>query len=291
MDKAILAEGVWKSYSLRKGFLKKERLWVLKNVSFEVKRGEGIGVLGESGSGKTTLGKLVLGLEKPDRGVIQVSGNFQPVFQDPYASLNPKMKIKDVLLEPLVIRKFSKKEGIKRIKKIFERFYLSEELLEKKSPQLSGGERQRIAIARSLLVEPDGLVLDEPTSSLDLITENQILLLLRELKKEYNLTFFLISHSFKVCKNLVEKFLILYRGEVMEIFPIEKLSNSHHPYTRALLEPETHFSLFEEDTKEEKDFGGCTFYRRCKGKKEICYKEKPPLKEVGKSHYIACFLF
>lgn len=226
----------------------------LDMITLEIKNGETLGLVGESGSGKSTLGKLLIGLEPPTSGIVTYNGSslwkkqtfqrarpgeVQAVFQDPQSSLDPRMKIKDSIMEPLfaldpVIRK--KKSTLDYLIPLMKRVGLKEEHLDRYPHEFSGGQRQRIAIARALITDPSFLVLDEPTSALDVSVQAQVLNLLKELKEEKDLTYLFVSHNMSVIKYMCTRVAVMYKGKIVEVGETEKLfSAPEHPYTKVLL--------------------------------------------------------
>ena len=196
------------------GLLRKDEFWALAELNFEIKKGETYGLVGESGSGKTTLGKLVLGIFKPDSGTIDVSAkNAQVIFQDPFNSLDPKMRIKDIVAEGLVVRK-SAVGG--RVEEILDLVKLPKKSATKYPYQFSGGERQRIAIARAVITRPEFIVCDEPVSSLDVTVQLQILKLLKEIQKDLAITYLFISHDLRVIKYMCNKVAVMKQGKIVE---------------------------------------------------------------------------
>ncbi len=297
----VQAKGLWKSYEIRVSLFKKIRFWALKNINLEIKERESVVLLGESGCGKTTLGKLILGIEKPDKGHIEVSTSVQAVFQDPYASLNPRMKIKESLLEPFLIKfRKSEKEGLKKVINLLREVGLSKEVLELYPHALSGGQRQRVALARALITDPGLLVLDEPTSSLDVSVEAQILKVLKRLREKTGASYFLITHSLRVAKALADKILVMYMGNIVEEFSAELLNKTmHHPYTQMLIRaypdpfapsPPPFDQIKGEVAGITEIKKGCPFYPRCPIKEDICLTGSPELKPLSRKHSIACFL-
>ncbi len=297
----VKAENLWKSYEIRISLFKKLRFWALKEVSLEIRQGETVVLLGESGCGKTTLGKLILGIERPDKGNIEVSTFVQAVFQDPYASLNPRMKIKESLLEPFFLKiKKDPKEGLKIAISLLKEVGLSEEVLELYPHALSGGQRQRVALARALITNPGLLVLDEPTSSLDVSVEAQILRVLKKLKKKTKVSYLLITHSLPVAKALGDRILVMYMGKIVEEFSAELLNKTiHHPYTHMLIKaypdpfapsPPPFDQIKGEVAGITEIKKGCPFYSRCPIREKICLSKSPKLKALSPNHYIACFL-
>ncbi|HPU63995.1 MAG TPA: ABC transporter ATP-binding protein, partial [Mobilitalea sp.] len=228
-------------------FAKRSRKQVIHDVTFSVKQGETLGIVGESGSGKSTLAKAIVGLNKEIEGVIKISGDGkinkfsmsrpQMVFQDPYGSLNPTKKIGWILEEPLRFQtNLSKKERLAKVNEIIREVGLSSEYLERFPSQLSGGQRQRIAIAAALIVNPKLIVLDEPVSSLDVTIQAQILRLLKDLQKKYNLTYVFISHDLNVIFQICNRVCVVYQGVIVEMKEAKELFfRPEHDYTKKLL--------------------------------------------------------
>ncbi len=313
----IEAKGVWKKYKARVSFFKSKSFFALVDVSLKLKKGEVIGILGESGCGKTTLGKILLNLEKPEKGEVLWFGKslselskkdykrfrtkIQVVFQDPYNSLNPRYKIKDVLLEPYLINiKKNRKEGLKKAEELLFKLGLEEDVLEKYPFALSGGQRQRIALARALMISPEVIVLDEPTSALDMSVQAQILSLLKKLKEELNLSYVLITHSLPVARFLSDWIVVMYLGRIVEVCKREIFSTvPHHPYTEMLtLSQPDPFSkkplpegIYGEPVTPVVRPSGCEFHLRCEKKEKMCTREVPPLVQVKNGQWISCFKF
>lgn len=318
----VETKNIWKSFKIRYlGGLKTRKIIALKDVSIKVFSGEVVGIVGESGCGKTTLGRIVLGVEKPDRGEVYWFGKslknltreeykklrpkIQAVFQDPYSSLNPRYKIKDILLEPYLINiENNRKNGLKKAEEILNQVGIDSSFLEKYPHELSGGQRQRVALARTLMINPSLIVLDEPTSALDVTVQAQILELLLELKRKFFLSYLIISHSLPVISYLSDWIAVLYLGEIVEIFHRKVFKNVlHHPYTMLLLSSEISldrpldFSASylngltdgERSQAQDETVVGCSFYPRCKEKSERCKNEKPSLKMLSYLQYISCF--
>ncbi len=234
----LKCESVKKYFPVLRGPLK-ERVGIVKavdGVSLEIKKGETFGLVGESGSGKTTLGKIVLGILKPDSGKIDLgTDKIQVIFQDPYNSLDPKMKVYAILSEGLIL-KHEHRDIRKGVEGVLDLVKLSEDSLKKYPHQFSGGERQRIAIARAVLTHPDFIVCDEPVSSLDVTIQIQILKLLKDIQKRLDITYLFISHDLRVIKFMCEKVAVMYQGKIVEEGPVQKVySNPTHPYTQQLL--------------------------------------------------------
>ncbi len=292
-----------KKYLIKKQLLKKEFFYAVDNVSFYINQNETVGLVGESGSGKSTIGKLILKLIKKDEGEILFKGKdiysfsrkeekiFRKetsiVFQDPRTSLNPRMKIFQILEEPLIVHGFPKKERIKKVKKTIVDAGLDETFLDRYPSELSGGQRQRVAIARAIILEPDLIVADEPTSALDVSVQLQIINLINRLKTEKNISFLFISHDLNVVGLLSERIVVLYKGKIMEQGDGKKIiKNPLHPYTKLLIEslPPDHPSKRKDlehipETFREEIPGGCKFYSRCPIAQEICKKE-PSYKKI-----------
>ncbi|MBI4436632.1 MAG: ATP-binding cassette domain-containing protein [Candidatus Omnitrophica bacterium] len=309
-------ENLRKEFPIERGLLRKEKgkVQALSGVSFEIQEGEIIGLVGESGCGKTTLAKLILRLLFPNGGEIRYQGKdlltlegkelkafrreIQMVFQDPFGSLNPRMKIKEIVGEPLLIHGIgSSKERHRKVIDLLESVGLQELHAGRYPHEFSGGERQRIGIARSLALSPRLLVLDEPVSSLDLSIQAQILRLLLSLKKERNLTYLFISHDLRVVSKMSDRVLVMYLGKIVESgTTTEIFEKPEHPYTRALL-------ASQPQTIKEKGFkgipkgeipspanppSGCRYRTRCPHAEKKCAEEEPLLLERTPGHFVAC---
>ncbi|MCQ9207445.1 MAG: ABC transporter ATP-binding protein [Omnitrophica bacterium] len=229
-----------KSFSVEKGIFQKEkgRVYASRNINLEIKEGKTLGLVGESGSGKTTLGKLLIGLLKADSGEIKsrTPESMQIVFQDPYSSLDPRMRMQDIVLEGLTIRGAGRSERESALREVLFKVHLSYNDRLKYPHQFSGGERQRIAIARALAVKPKILILDEPVSSLDVIIQKEILTLLKELQKELFLTYVFISHDLRVVAHMADEVAVMKDGEIVELAPRQDIyAHPQHPYTKKLL--------------------------------------------------------
>lgn len=255
MENLIEIKNVFKTYETKKPLLgqKTEPVQALKDVSLDIKRGEIVGLVGESGSGKSTLGNCILKLLDINCGQILYDGKdintfkkdetkeFRKktglIFQNPYSSLNPKMKIKEILMEPLIVHNIqNKKRRIVMLNNIVNLTGLNADDLERYPHEFSGGQRQRIAIARALILKPEFVVADEPISALDVSIQAQIINLLIELKDKFNLTYLFISHDLNVVKYLCSKIAIMYRGEIVETGTTEEIfNNPKHKYTKLLL--------------------------------------------------------
>lgn len=308
------------TYQTKKGLIGKiQTVHAVNNVSLDIQKGEILAIAGESGCGKSTLAKAIMKLVQSDNGEILLNGEnvlnlkhdkdlkkfyqkVQMIFQNPYSSLNPKMKIGEILKEPLIINTDLKKEEITKIvEEKVEKVGLDKSALNLYPHEFSGGQRQRIAIARSLILNPEFIIADEPVSALDVSIQAQIINLLKQLKEDFNLTFLFISHDLSVIKYLSDRIAIMYLGEVVEIGRTEEIfKNPKHPYTKALLSsvPE----LNPQDEKErihlqgelpspENLPTGCKFHTRCPYVMEICKTSTPQVKEFSDTHNCKCFLY
>ncbi|AOZ90762.1 ABC transporter ATP-binding protein [Paenibacillus crassostreae] len=304
-----LSENVLSVKNLQKNFDKASLLpWrkgtsikAVNGINISLKRGETIGIVGESGCGKSTTARLLLGLDKPTSGDIEVNGNVQIVFQDPNSSFNPKMKIADIIAEPLVVKNIgTKNERKERVRELIGKVGLEESFLERYPSQLSGGQRQRIGVARALALNPSVVVADEPTSALDVSVRAQIINLLCDLKDEMGLSFVFISHDLSTVRYISDTIAVMYLGEIVEYGPAEEVFlNPVHPYTQALLAavpmPDPVFEskrtikvLSGELPSPANPPSGCAFHSRCPLATELCLQQKPGLKEYQNKHQVSC---
>ena len=215
-----------------------KRVHILHDVSFELNRGEILGLVGESGCGKSTLARTILGIEKDKTGtIIHTTTRPQMVFQNPYGSLNPYKRIGWIIEEPLrVLGKYDKNERKKRVIELMDRVGLPESYMKRYPDELSGGQRQRVAIAAALIQQPELIILDEPVSALDVTVQAQILRLLMDVKKQYNLSYLFISHDLNVIYQICHRVMVMKKGEIVECGDIETVySHPQHPYTQQLL--------------------------------------------------------
>ena len=294
MSNLLEVVSLTKLYKVSRGFLKKSYVRAVKEVSFSIKEREVFSLVGESGSGKTTIGKVILRLEKPTEGSIKLRGKdiqsmgreyskkVSAVFQDPSSSLNPYMKVREVIEEPMVIHKVERRR--EKLEEVLEMAKLPKEVLDKKPLELSGGQRQRVAIARAITLSPELLVADEPTSSLDASVRKEILDLFVSLKDK-GISTLLITHDIRAVERIGDMVGVIYRGVLVELGKKEEvLKEPLHPYTKYLLSslPVRHPRERKEDydyrelSKEREDFP-CPFYALCPYKMDIC---KEGLKEV-----------
>jgi len=319
----ITINNLIKYFPLQKGFLDrlfaKEKGFVraVDNVSFTIKKGEVLGLVGESGCGKTTTGRLILRLLEPTSGDIlyneksvfsftktemeKMREKMQIVFQDPYASLSPRMSIGKAIEHPLVIHNSHDKAERKEIcLRIMEKVGLEPaEFLYKKYPhQLSGGQRQRVVIARALITNPEFVVADEPIAMADVSVRALILELMAQLKEEFDLTYLYITHDLATCKYICDRVAIMYLGKIVEMGSLEEVfKNPIHPYTATLLEavpvPDPKYRRTEPIPKGEipspiNPPPGCSFHPRCHYAVSTCSQEEPDLKELRQEHWVAC---
>ena len=308
-----------KYFPIRGGLLQRRvnDVHAVDDVDLTILPGESLGLVGESGSGKTTLGKTILRLSEPTAGEIIFEGkdivklsdaemqryrvDMQMVFQDPYSSLNPRMKVKDIIAESLIIHHRTKgKETLERVRELIHLVGLMDDHLHRFPHEFSGGQRQRVGIARAIALHPKLLVLDEPTSALDVSVQAQVLNLLLELQKRLDLTYLFISHDLSVIRYVCNRVGLMYLGRIVEVAPVEKIFDEpKHPYTLALLsampeaDPDQHVQeiILEGEIGSPIDIGtGCRFAPRCPLVFDRCHVEDPPLLNTGNQHWVACHL-
>ena len=302
-------------FEIGKSWLKHGKpLRAVDDVSLTVRRGEVLAIVGESGCGKTTLSRLMLGLQQPNGGDIRVLGEplvgvdrkafarrVQPVFQDPYSSLNPRKTIGEIIGDPLIIHNIgTPPERAARVESVMEQVGLPRRLVNSYPSQMSGGQRQRVAIARALVMKPEVLICDEPTSALDVSVQAQILNLLQDLREELNLTYIFISHDLSVVEYMADYVAVMYLGRFVEIGPAKRvLSEPKHPYTQALLEsiltPDPHKGLPNLDLRAGfpdplNPPAGCRFHPRCVKAMDVCSTVMPKVFHVENTD-VECHLY
>ncbi|AGA68017.1 oligopeptide/dipeptide ABC transporter, ATP-binding protein [Desulfitobacterium dichloroeliminans LMG P-21439] len=293
-------------------------LKAVDEVSFTIQKGEAFGLVGESGCGKTTLGKVIVNLHSPTSGKMIFEGkdltalkenerrayckDIQMIFQDPYASLNPRMTVGDIIAEPIIINNLLPANKVEeRVTYLLNCVGLAQHQRNRYPHEFSGGQRQRVGIARALAVEPKLIVCDEPVSALDVSIQAQVLNLLADLKDEFGLTYLFIAHGLNVVKHISDRVGVMYLGKLVEIAPKKELyANPLHPYTQALLSA---IPIIDPEKKKQRIIlegdvpspinppDGCRFCSRCFKEMEQCKSLTPELKEISPGHWVACHLF
>ncbi len=319
MSEVLLsAQNIVKHFPIHGGLLSRQVAAVkaVQNISFELNKGETLGLVGESGCGKSTLGRCLIKLIEPSSGKIFFKGqditnasgeklrelrkHMQIIFQDPYASLNPRMTIGSILEEPLIIHNLYKTEAerLARVRELIDLVGLRPEHLSRYPHEFSGGQRQRVGIARALAVNPELIICDEPVSALDVSIQAQVINLLMELQQKLGLTYVFIAHDLKVVEHVSTKVAVMYLGEIVEYANAEELyTNPKHPYTKALLSAipvpdpkprEQRIILTGDVPSPISPPSGCYFHPRCPIATDECKSNKPELKNVGENHFASC---
>jgi oligopeptide/dipeptide ABC transporter ATP-binding protein len=317
-ETVIEVDGLTKHFPVTKGIVLMKTIgWVraVENVSFTIKRGQTLALVGESGCGKTTTTKVILRLETPTSGHVYFHGrdvhelegddlrayrtHVQAVFQDPFSSLSPRMRVRDIILEPLVLnRKVSRREQKDLAARVMTRVGLAPEQLDLYPHEFSGGQRQRIAVARALVSDPDLVLLDEPVSALDVSVQAQIMNLLKDLQAEDNVSYLLVAHNLATVRYLAHEVVVMYLGQVVEHAETEELfEHTLHPYTQALFsaalsaDPDVERELIMLEGEVPSPINppsGCRFHTRCPIAIDECRQIEPPLREIRPGHFAAC---
>lgn len=317
-------QGVVKYFPIRQGLLNRTVATVhaVEQVTFEIRRGETLGLVGESGSGKTTLGRVILRAIEPTRGrvtfhvrpdeEVEVSSlpprqlrlfrrHMQMVFQDPYSSLNPRMTVRDAIAEPLIVNGITQRSQVdERVGEVAQRCHLNLDYLRRYPHSFSGGQRQRIGLARALVLQPEFIVCDEPVSALDVSIQAEILNLLQELQAQFGLTYLFIAHDLSVVEHMSDRVAVMYLGRLVELAPTRELyRNPRHPYTEALMaaipvaDPAQVMQpafMPGEIPNPANPPPGCHLHPRCRYAKDVCRTEVPVWREVTPGHLVACHL-
>lgn len=303
-------------FDINMGWFKNKPLKAVDDVSFNINKGETLGLVGESGCGKTTVGRTILHLYKPTSGEVIYNGNpiktkadikkFREkatmVFQDPYSSLNPRMTVSDIIGEPLDVHKLysNKKEREEKILELMDHVGLNSEHASRYAHEFSGGQRQRIGIARSLAVNPDFIVCDEPVSALDVSIQAQVINMFDELQDKLGLTYLFIAHDLLVVRHISDRIAVMYIGKMVELADSETIyTKPLHPYSQSLLSavpvPDPKIARANKRIVLKGDIpsplnapSGCPFRTRCQYAKPICAEQVPEFQEVEKGHFVAC---
>ncbi|QKY70467.1 ABC transporter ATP-binding protein [Lentibacillus sp. CBA3610] len=316
-EKLLQISELRKYFNMGKGQILK----AVDDVTFHVNKGETFGLVGESGCGKTTVGRTIMGLYDKTAGDVIYNGQnvheldeketfkfyrqMQMIFQDPYASLNPRSTVKEVIAEPMEVHGLypDKKEQLDRVIQLLEEVGLNRDHANRYPHEFSGGQRQRIGIARALALDPDFIIADEPISALDVSVQAQVVNLLKRLQKEKGLTFLFIAHDLSMVKQISDRIGVMYLGNMVELTASDSLyENPLHPYTQALMSAIPIPDPDIEDTREriilEGELpspidppSGCVFRTRCPYAMDVCAAKQPKWQEVEKDHYVACHLY
>ncbi|MEE9171892.1 MAG: dipeptide ABC transporter ATP-binding protein [candidate division NC10 bacterium] len=320
MEPLLVVKNLKKYFPLKRGiwFGEAAEVRAVDGVSFEVRRGETVGLVGESGCGKSTMARLILRLLEPTAGEVyfgkasvfetnkeemrQLRRRMQIVFQDPYSSLDPRMPVDEIVGEGLTIHRLARgKEKTDRVADLLEMVGLGREHMGRYPHEFSGGQRQRIGIARALAVGPEFLIADEPVSALDVSIQAQIINLFEDLQEQLGLTYLFIAHDLRVVKHISDRVAVMYLGQIVELADSDELyRNPLHPYTQALLSaiPEV-----DPQSKRQRIFlegdppsavqipSGCRFHPRCPKRFDRCDQEEPVLREVSAGHWVSCHLY
>jgi len=319
----VRVEGLVKHFPITRGILIQRQVGAVQavdDISFVVAHGETLGLVGESGCGKTTAGRTLLGLYPATAGTITIDGHdvrtakghelmhirrkAQMIFQDPYASLNPRWTVNAIVGEPLRVHKLCKssEEREERVKELLNLVGLNARLINRFPHEFSGGQRQRIGVARALASDPLFIVCDEPISALDVSIQAQVVNLLEDLQDRLGLTYLFIAHDLSMVRHICSRVAVMYLGVIVELAERNELyENPQHPYTRSLLSavpvPDPKVARTRQRVILEGDVpspinppGGCRFHTRCPVAVETCSLERPVWRDVGGDHWVACHL-
>lgn len=322
VEKFIEVRNLKKYFPIRRGIIIQRHIGDVRavdNVSFDIFKGETLGLVGESGSGKTTVGRTILHLHEPTEGEVVFDGmnlgqldadgmrdvryRMQLIFQDPYASLNPRMRVGSIVGEPLGVHQgLTGRERSERVQELFELVGISHKMSNRYPHEFSGGQRQRIGIARALALNPDFVVCDEPIASLDVSIQAQVVNLLSQLQRQFNLTYLFIAHDLSMVRHICGRVAVMYLGQIVELASRNELfANPMHPYTQALISavpvPDPDVEATRKRIILEGDMPspasppqGCNFNTRCPLAMETCFQEDPVYREVEPGHFAACHL-
>ena len=319
-DVLLRVEDLYVHFPIYRGFIRRQvgAVHAVDGIGFDVKRGETLGLVGESGSGKSTTGRAILQLRRPTSGNVHFDGvdlvalkgeqlrhmrrKMQMIFQDPYASLNPRMTVGEIVGEPLVAHKVGKtKEIEERVKQLLELVKLEPSFISRYPHEFSGGQRQRIGVARALALQPSFIVCDEPISALDVSIQAQVVNLLEELQGQFHLTYLFIAHDLSMVRHISDRVAVMYLGAIMELASRDEIYlRPLHPYTQALLSAVPIPDPIE-DAKRKRVIlqgdipspvnppSGCRFRTRCPIAQDVCAESRPEFREIKPGHFVACF--